>query len=231
MKHLLLVICLYLPGVIANAAEVSGVFIDDRVNTQNGDSLLLNGAGLREKLWLDVYVGSLYLPAQSGDVAEILSKPGPLRIQLDFIYKEVAAEMKRIRANLSSEVVLSSTVIKVHLKDKDEDRSEKVLGAVLEQYIPYRHSVFNPAYQAPILAERADIAEELSRLDSHMHQFIKTCDKSKEPAGRRLDFIAQEMLREANTIASKAGDTDFCNRVVNIKCRIDRLKEQIQNVE
>ncbi|MCP4453218.1 MAG: YicC family protein [Planctomycetes bacterium] len=87
------------------------------------------------------------------------------------------------------------------------------------------------AREVAILAERADIAEELSRLDSHMHQFAKTCDQSEEPAGRRLDFIAQEMLREANTIASKAGDTDICNRVVNIKCRIDRLKEQIQNVE
>jgi len=87
------------------------------------------------------------------------------------------------------------------------------------------------AREVAILAERADIAEELSRLDSHMHQFVKTCDQSEEPAGRRLDFIAQEMLREANTIASKAGDTDICNRVVNIKCRIDRLKEQIQNVE
>ena len=87
------------------------------------------------------------------------------------------------------------------------------------------------AREVAILAERADIAEELSRLDSHMHQFVTTCDQSEEPAGRRLDFIAQEMLREANTIASKAGDTDICNRVVNIKCRIDRLKEQIQNVE
>ena len=92
MKTLLRVICLYLTSVIVNAAEVSGVFIDDQVKTQNGDSLLLNGAGLREKFWIDVYVGSLYLPSKSGDVGEILSKPGPLRIQLDFIYKEVAAE-------------------------------------------------------------------------------------------------------------------------------------------
>lgn len=87
------------------------------------------------------------------------------------------------------------------------------------------------AREVAILAERADIAEELSRLDSHMHQFLKTCEQTEEPAGRRLDFIAQEMLREANTIASKAGDTEICNRVVNVKCRIDRLKEQIQNVE
>jgi hypothetical protein len=92
MKVLLLAICVTLTSAIATAAEVSGVFIDDQVKTQNGDTLVLNGAGLREKFWVDVYVGSLYLPAKSADVAEILSKPGPLRIQLDFVYKEVAAD-------------------------------------------------------------------------------------------------------------------------------------------
>jgi len=92
MKTLLLVICLILTSLVANAAEVSGVFIDDQIKTQNGATLVLNGAGLREKFWVDVYVGSLYLPAKSADVAEILSKPGPLRIQLDFVYKEVAAD-------------------------------------------------------------------------------------------------------------------------------------------
>ena len=92
MKVLLLAICLSLTGAIAAAAEVSGVFINDQIKTQDGAALVLNGAGLREKFWVDVYVGSLYLPAKSADVAEILSKPGPLRIQLDFVYKEVAAD-------------------------------------------------------------------------------------------------------------------------------------------
>jgi hypothetical protein len=92
MRTLLLAICLTLTSAIAAAVEVSGVFIDDQIKTQNGETLVLNGAGLREKFWVDVYVGSLYLPAKSGDVAEILSKPGPLRVQLDFVYKEVAAD-------------------------------------------------------------------------------------------------------------------------------------------
>jgi len=87
------------------------------------------------------------------------------------------------------------------------------------------------AREVAILAERSDIAEELSRLESHLVQFEQTCDSAKEQVGRRLDFIAQEMLREANTIASKANDAEICNRVVNIKCSIDRIKEQIQNVE
>jgi uncharacterized protein (TIGR00255 family) len=87
------------------------------------------------------------------------------------------------------------------------------------------------AREVAILAERADIAEELARLESHLSQFEQTCSAGKEPAGRRLDFIAQEMLREANTIASKSGDAEIGNRIVNIKCQIDRIKEQIQNVE
>jgi len=92
MKAILLAVCMTLTSAIAAAAEVSGVFLDDRITAQDGATLVLNGAGLREKFWVDVYVGSLYLPARSADVAEILSKPGPLRIQLDFIYKEVAAD-------------------------------------------------------------------------------------------------------------------------------------------
>ena len=92
MKTLLLFISLSLAGASVCAAEVSGVFIDDEISLQGGETLLLNGAGLREKFWVDVYVGSLYLPAHSQDVAAILSKPGPLRIQLDFIYKEVAQQ-------------------------------------------------------------------------------------------------------------------------------------------
>lgn len=74
------------------AAELSGVFIDDEIKIEGGAPLVLNGVGLRGKLWVDVYVGSLYLPGKSDDVAEILSRPGPWRVQLDFVYKEVASE-------------------------------------------------------------------------------------------------------------------------------------------
>lgn len=71
------------------AAEFAGVFIEDEIKTANDQTLVLNGAGLREKLWVDVYVGSLYLGSKSNDVAEILSQTGPWRVHLDFIYKEV----------------------------------------------------------------------------------------------------------------------------------------------
>lgn len=86
------------------------------------------------------------------------------------------------------------------------------------------------AREVAIFAERSDISEEVSRLDSHLQQFSQAC-QANELAGRRLDFISQEMLREANTIASKASDTNIIRCVVDMKCRIDRIKEQVQNIE
>jgi len=86
------------------------------------------------------------------------------------------------------------------------------------------------AREVAIYAERCDISEEIARLSSHLDQFAKLCH-SKEHAGRKLDFIAQEMLREANTVGSKSNDARIAGHVVEIKGLIDRLKEQVQNVE
>jgi uncharacterized protein (TIGR00255 family) len=86
------------------------------------------------------------------------------------------------------------------------------------------------AREVAILADRSDISEEIARLDAHLQQFAQICQTDGE-AGRRLDFLSQEMLREANTVASKAGDAQIARAVVEIKCLIERLKEQIQNVE
>lgn len=83
-----------------------------------------------------------------------------------------------------------------------------------------------------IYAEKTDIAEELSRLRGHLDQFEELLDGGCErPVGRTLDFLAQEMLREANTIASKSPDSLISRRIVEVKGAIDRIKEQVQNVE
>ena len=84
--------------------------------------------------------------------------------------------------------------------------------------------------EVAVFAERADIAEEIQRLTSHLGAFEEAC-RTDEHAGRKLDFITQEMLREANTIASKANDATIAKGIVEIKGAIDRLKEQVQNVE
>ncbi len=84
--------------------------------------------------------------------------------------------------------------------------------------------------EVAIYAERCDISEELSRLASHLEQFEALLN-NREPAGRKLDFIAQELLREANTIGSKCADTHSARAVIEMKSSIDRIKEQVQNVE
>ncbi|MBN2559441.1 MAG: YicC family protein [Phycisphaerae bacterium] len=84
--------------------------------------------------------------------------------------------------------------------------------------------------EVAIHAERCDINEEIARIKSHLDQFASSCD-SPEEAGRKLDFLAQELLREANTIGSKANDVEIARHVVGIKAAIDRIKEQVKNVE
>lgn len=83
-----------------------------------------------------------------------------------------------------------------------------------------------------VYAERSDISEELQRLTEHMRQYesLLTRDDDK-PVGRTLDFLTQEMLREANTMASKSNDSLISRAIVEIKGSIDRIKEQVQNVE
>ncbi|MEE2972881.1 MAG: YicC/YloC family endoribonuclease [Planctomycetota bacterium] len=86
--------------------------------------------------------------------------------------------------------------------------------------------------EVAIFAERSDIAEEVVRLGGHLDQFFDLLDRTGgEPVGRTLDFLAQEMLREANTIASKSADTEIARSVVEVKGLIDRVKEQAANVE
>ena len=81
-----------------------------------------------------------------------------------------------------------------------------------------------------LFAERSDISEEITRLDSHLRQALKFL-KSKESVGRTLDFLAQEMLREINTIASKANDTAIVRHVIHFKTELERIREQVQNIE
>jgi uncharacterized protein (TIGR00255 family) len=86
------------------------------------------------------------------------------------------------------------------------------------------------AQELALFAERTDIAEELTRLESHLGQF-RTLLGSAEPAGRRLDFLLQEMNREVNTTGSKIQSGEASVRVVELKAELERIREQVQNVE
>ena len=86
------------------------------------------------------------------------------------------------------------------------------------------------ALEVAILSDKAAVDEEITRLRSHLSQIKSTLDLD-EPIGRKLDFIIQEMNREANTIASKSIDIDMTNKVIEIKNTIEKIREQVQNIE
>lgn len=84
--------------------------------------------------------------------------------------------------------------------------------------------------ETQIFADKADVREEIVRLRSHTRQFAHLLDEN-ESQGRKLDFLIQEMFREANTIGSKAGDSEIAQRVVDIKAIIEQMRELVQNAE
>jgi len=86
------------------------------------------------------------------------------------------------------------------------------------------------AQEIAFMADRCDITEELVRFDSHLRQFDETL-LMDEPVGRKLDFLLQELNREVNTIGSKANDPDIVSCVVQLKAELEKIREQIQNIE
>ncbi|NLC67211.1 MAG: YicC family protein [Clostridiaceae bacterium] len=84
--------------------------------------------------------------------------------------------------------------------------------------------------EVALFADRCSIDEEIVRLKSHIEQVRETI-RSKEPVGRKLDFLVQEMIREANTIGSKANDLAIVKEILEIKCEVEKMREQIQNIE
>ena len=140
-----------------------------------------------------------------------------LAADLDSHCEAIKQDLEQIRAN-------SETVLQEYQKKLRKRVDELLADAKLkldEEAL---------AREVALFADRSDISEETARLDSHLQQFAENC-RTDDQSGRRLDFISQEMLREANTIASKAYNTEVIHCVVDIKCRIDRIKEQVQNIE
>lgn len=115
-------------------------------------------------------------------------------------------------------------VVKEH-KEKMEERINQLLDKNIE--IPEEKL----AVEVAVFADKCDITEELVRLDSHMDQMKKILDEGKKAVGKRLDFLVQEMNREANTIGSKANDLDITNYMLSIKSEVEKIREQVQNIE
>ncbi len=108
-----------------------------------------------------------------------------------------------------------------------ERLQERVAGLLLERGVTLSEA--DVAREVALVADRTDIAEELVRLESHMAQFERLL--TEESSGRQLDFLAQELAREANTVAAKSADVEIAHAVVELKTRVERLREQVQNLE
>ncbi|MBN2241978.1 MAG: YicC family protein [Acidobacteria bacterium] len=107
------------------------------------------------------------------------------------------------------------------------------LQARLEQLLPPAGGGVDPqrlAQEAALLADKADISEEIARLKSHIAQYRSLVD-AEEKTGKKLDFLLQELHRETNTILSKSGSLEIANHAIAIKTEIEKLREQVQNVE
>jgi uncharacterized protein (TIGR00255 family) len=190
------------------------------------------------------------------DLASLLNLPGMIQPVLpdeehigrikEFVLRLTAKAIEKLGRMRAAEGVFLEADLKKHCDamQKELDIIRGCSGTVTQDYAKKLRKRVDEllaeaklkldeqtlAREVAILADRSDIAEEITRLDAHLQQFAQICQTDGQ-AGRRLDFLSQEMLREANTVASKAGDAQIARSVVDIKCLIERIKEQIQNVE
>jgi len=109
------------------------------------------------------------------------------------------------------------------------DRLQERVSALLDgMEVPANDAML--VREVAFFAERSDVNEELSRLASHVSQFRALFEEAG-PVGRKLEFLTQEMVREVNTLGSKSSDLDISRQVVDMKAKVDRLREQTQNIE
>ncbi len=137
---------------------------------------------------------------------------------------DLTANLDGIRAALSKVDQRAPQVVEAY-RTRLNDRIGKVLAEL--------NATLEPAdilKEVSLFADRSDISEEIVRLRSHLDQFREIMD-SAEPSGRKLDFLTQEMVREGNTIGSKANDVEIARHVIEIKSAVERIREMIQNVE
>ncbi|PEA55273.1 YicC family protein [Bacillus pseudomycoides] len=137
------------------------------------------------------------------------------------LHKDLEHRLQGIYTCVRSIVPYAPSVIQKY-RERLENRLKELHNQELEEQ--------RLLTEIAVFADRCDIHEELVRLQSHLEQFQETL-QSKEPVGRKLDFIVQEMHREINTIGSKANDLTISKYVVEMKNNLEKIREQVQNIE
>ncbi|CAB5079464.1 UPF0701 protein YicC [Olavius algarvensis associated proteobacterium Delta 3] len=141
----------------------------------------------------------------------------------DFLFRDFKERLSVIE-NSIDRIESAATDLTVFYRNRLMDRIATLTKDIIE-LDPARIS-----QEAAILADRSDISEETVRARSHLHQF-RTLLSADGPVGRKLNFLLQEFNREFNTMASKAGNADISHTIVSVKSELEKLREQVQNVE
>ena len=157
------------------------------------------------------------------------------------ITKEALASLQKMREEegktLQKDLAQRIDSIENHLADI-ESRHPQVIGEYQEKLKERIKNITDGleldearlAQEAALLADRSDITEEMTRLKSHLNQF-RSFFNTNEPIGRKLEFITQEINREVNTTGSKSSDIIISNRVIEVKSELEKIREQVQNIE
>jgi uncharacterized protein (TIGR00255 family) len=135
--------------------------------------------------------------------------------------RDVSQNILLLKSNLSNVKQYAPDVVEQY-----RDRLKKKMADFLDSQADEDRILTEVAF----FADKADISEEITRLESHVIQFTEII-KANEPLGRKLDFLLQEMNREVNTIGSKANDSRIAREVVEMKSLLEKVKEQVQNIE
>ncbi|MGH9325052.1 MAG: YicC/YloC family endoribonuclease [Vicinamibacteria bacterium] len=151
---------------------------------------------------------------------------------LDALEKMRTSEGAEMAADLDARIhALASTLDEIEKRSTENRESRRAdLEAKVQELLSTKIEPTAVASEVARLVERADIAEEITRFRSHVTLW-RSAVSSSEPCGKKLDFIVQEMNREVNTIGSKSPDAEIAERVIGMKSELERVREQVQNVE
>ena len=165
------------------------------------------------------------LNALSVPVREAAQRHDAMRIREGEKLAQDILKRGRIIAGYVEEVEKVSDQVTRAYKEKLTERIKDLIGNNAE--VPEERIIT----EAAIFADKSNVTEELVRLDSHIRQMEDIIENSRQPDGKKLDFIVQEMNREANTTGSKSADIGITNIVVEMKSEIEKIREQVQNIE
>lgn len=156
-------------------------------------------------------------------VDEALRKVDEMRV---FEGESLMADFRKRRETLADYIGRVSVRSPQVVAEYAERLKERIGQLTSESGLPEERL----ALEVALLADKCDITEELVRLESHLRQFDETLTRG-EPVGRKLDFLLQEINREVNTIGSKANDAQIAANVVELKAELEKIREQVQNIE